>query len=94
MKVSVAIALADRQEVVPLELAGTPTVQDAIEAARVAERAAPTDLSGCRFGLWGREVAAGTKLREGDRVEVLRPLQADPKDARRKRVAAERGGRS
>jgi putative ubiquitin-RnfH superfamily antitoxin RatB of RatAB toxin-antitoxin module len=90
MKVSVAIALADRQEVVALELAGEPTIADAVAAARVPERFATFDLGACRFGLWGREVAAGTKLREGDRIELLRPLRADPKEARRDRVSAAR----
>jgi putative ubiquitin-RnfH superfamily antitoxin RatB of RatAB toxin-antitoxin module len=91
MKLSVVIALAEGQEVVDLELPGEPTVADAVSAARVAQRFAPLELSGCRFGLWGREAMAGTKLREGDRVELLRPLQADPKDARRKRATAARG---
>jgi putative ubiquitin-RnfH superfamily antitoxin RatB of RatAB toxin-antitoxin module len=92
VKVSVAIAWPHRQEVVSLDLEGEPTVADAVAAASAAACLAQADLAACGFGLWGREVAAGTKLREGDRVELLRPLQADPKDARRKRVAAGRGG--
>jgi uncharacterized protein len=91
LKVSVAIALAERQEVVGLDLPGEPTVADAVSAAALGERFASLDLSACRYGLWGREVAAGMKLREGDRVEVLRPLLADPKESRRQRVARERG---
>ena len=91
MKVSVAVALPGRQEVVPLELAGEPTVIDAIAAAALPERFPALDVAACRYGLWGREVEASMKLREGDRVELLRPLEADPKDARRRRVAKARG---
>lgn len=90
MKLSVAIALAGGQEVVPLELQGEPTVAEAIAAAALATRFPAIDLSACRYGLWGREVAAGVKLREGDRVELLRPLQADPKESRRRRVSQAR----
>jgi len=91
VKVSVAIALRDRQEVVGLDLPGQPTVADAVSAAVLGERFASLDLSACRYGVWGREVAREVKLREGDRVEVLRPLLADPKASRRQRVARERG---
>jgi len=91
VKLSVAIALAGRQDVVRLDLPGEPSVADAIAAAGVSVRFPALDLHACRFGLWGREVRAETVLREGDRVEVLRPLLADPKEARRKRVAAMRG---
>jgi putative ubiquitin-RnfH superfamily antitoxin RatB of RatAB toxin-antitoxin module len=92
VKVSVVIALPECQQVVSLDLEGEPTVADAVAAASSAACLAQADLASCGFGLWGREVAAGTKLREGDRVELLRPLQVDPKDARRKRIVAGRGG--
>jgi putative ubiquitin-RnfH superfamily antitoxin RatB of RatAB toxin-antitoxin module len=94
VKVSVAIALAQRQEVVPLELQGAPTVADAVLAARDTQGLAALDPATVRFGLWGREVPGDTRLREGDRVELLRPLLADPRDARLKRVAAARRART
>ncbi|TXI28318.1 MAG: RnfH family protein, partial [Ottowia sp.] len=40
----------------------------------------------------GVAVAPSTPLREGDRVELLRPLQLDPKEARRRRAQRQRGG--
>jgi putative ubiquitin-RnfH superfamily antitoxin RatB of RatAB toxin-antitoxin module len=91
MKISVAVALRGRQEVIALDLEGEPSVAEAVAAARVPERFPEFDLASCRFALWGREVPAGRKLREGDRIELLRPLLADPKAARRERVARSRG---
>jgi hypothetical protein len=91
MRVSVAVALPARQEVVQLELSGSPSVADAVSAAGVSGRFPQLDLAACKFALWGREVSADTMLRDGDRVELLRPLQADPKESRRQRVAAARG---
>ena len=88
LRVSVAFALADRQEVVELELADGSTIADALAAARAGERM-PGYLEGrLAVGVWSRRRDPGTRLRDGDRVEVYRPLQADPKVARRKRVAA------
>ena len=42
--------------------------------------------------VFGVAVAPSTPLREGDRVELLRPLQLDPKEARRRRAQRQRGG--
>lgn len=86
IRVSVAVALPGRQEVFDLELPQGATVSDAIEAARLGDRLPELDLSGVAFGIWSRPCSAGTALREGDRVEVYRPLVADAKAERRKRA--------
>ncbi|MGH8313045.1 MAG: RnfH family protein, partial [Gammaproteobacteria bacterium] len=44
----------------------------------------------CRLGIFGRAVVPQQLLRDGDRVEIYRPLQVDPKQARRKRAHAQR----
>ena len=87
LRVSVAFALPDRQEVVELELAEGATVADALAAARVAERMPGDAEGGFAVGVWSRQRDPATKLRDGDRVEVYRPLQADPKASRRRRAA-------
>jgi putative ubiquitin-RnfH superfamily antitoxin RatB of RatAB toxin-antitoxin module len=94
MRVSVAIALKDRQEVIELELAPGATVEDAVSAAGIAARFPEVDLAAARYGIWSRAVAVTARLREGDRVEVYRPLNADPKDARRARVRTSTRSRS
>jgi len=86
LRVSVAFALPDRQEVVELELAEGSTVADALKAARIGERLPGYAADRFAVGVWSRRRDPGTKLRDGDRVEVYRPLQADPKDARRARA--------
>jgi uncharacterized protein len=44
------------------------------------------------FSIFGVAAEPGAALRDGDRVELLRPLQADPKEARRQRARRQRGG--
>lgn len=68
-----------------LELPGTATVADCLRATGWIEKFpqwanAPPDV-----GVWGRKVSLNHRLREGDRVEVYRPLTVDPKVARRER---------
>ena len=59
------------------------------EGSTVADALAAAGLEGApgRVGIFGKVVPAGTVLREGDRVEIYRPLQADPKELRRRRAA-------
>ena len=86
LKVSVALALPGRQEVVALELPPGSTIADAIAAARLAERFRGIDLAAFSTGIWSRPRTPQTPLRDGDRVELYRPLQADAKSARRARA--------
>ena len=94
MRVSVALALPGRQEVIALELAAGATVADALEAAALGARFPGEDLAALDVGVWGSRVARDARLREGDRVEVYRPLRADPKEMRRRRVRPRTSTRS
>ena len=84
LHVSVAAALPGRQEVIEVELPDGSRVADAIDASRFLERY--PELRGAKTGIWSRTCAADTPLREGDRVELYRPLIADAKAMRRARV--------
>lgn len=86
LRVSVALALPERQEVVELELPVGATVADAVAAARLSERFPGIDAAALATGVWSRPRPAGTVLRDGDRVELYRPLQADAKAQRRARA--------
>ena len=86
MRVTVALALPARQEVIPLELDEGATVDDALRAAKAADFFAGTAPVQLRAGIWGRACAGDTALRDGDRVEVYRRLEADPKEMRRARA--------
>ena len=94
IRVEVVVALPDRQEVIVLELEDPATVAAALEAARVRERFPDLDWSGVTYGLWSRPCAVDRPLRDGDRVEVYRPLAADPKDQRRERARLKPSTRS
>ena len=86
LRVTVAIALAGRQEVIELELPDGATVADALTAARVPERVPGWTPAGSVVGIWSRQCDPSRALRDGDRVEVYRSLQADPKQSRRARA--------
>lgn len=86
MRVLVAIALRERQEVVELELPDGSRVEDALAAARITERVLELASGRQRTGIWGRACDIATILRDGDRVEVYRELKADPKAQRRARA--------
>jgi len=62
------------------------TVRDAIEQSGILQMAPEIDLSVCRVGIYGKLKSQDTVLRRGDRVEIYRPLIADPKESRRKRA--------
>ncbi len=85
LRVEVVYALAGAQEIVPLRLPPGSSAGDALAASGLAFR---HGLAGVvlRLAIGGREVAAGQVLHEGDRVEILRPLALDPKEARRLRA--------
>ena len=84
MQVEVVFALPDAQRCITLDLPEGATVADAISASGFD--AAGVDDE--HVGVWNRRVTLATTLREADRVELYRPLVADPKQARR--VRAER----
>lgn len=86
IRVSVALALPDRQEVVALRLEPGSTVGDALARADLGRRFPGVDLAAAPLGIWSRPCERSTPLRDGDRVEVYRPLQADPKEMRRRRA--------
>ncbi len=90
MRVEVLYATAARQAVYALVLERGATVREAIERSGVLAAFPEIDLARNRVGIHGRLVALTAVLREDDRVEILRPLQADPKESRRRRAARRR----
>lgn len=93
MKVLVAIAGAERQDVYELELPEGATVSDALAGVNLTQRDPSFDLASYRVGVWSRPGTVDTRLREGDRVELYRPLVADPKQMRRARARETPRGR-
>ncbi len=93
MIVEVAYALADKQSLVSLEVQEGTTLKEAIEASGILEKYNQIDLSKDLVGIFSKFAALDTLLREKDRVEIYRPLIADPKVARKERAAEVRAKR-
>ena len=85
LRVQVVRAWPRRFEAVELALPPGATVADAVAASGFDTG----EISG--FAIHGERAAGSTMLRDGDRVELLRPLQVDPKEARRRRAAGGKG---
>lgn len=66
-------------------------VHDALLASGIALRHPELALAQAAVGVWGALARADQLLRDRDRVEVYRPLQVDPKEARRRRQQQQRG---
>ena len=64
-------------------------VREAIAQSHLLEGLDAAAVAALECGVWGRKVALGHVLREGDRVEIYRPLRVDPKEARRQRFAGQ-----
>ncbi|MEW8337331.1 MAG: RnfH family protein [Candidatus Thiodiazotropha sp.] len=87
MKFEVAFGTLDEQALLTVESAEPLTAKQAIEASGILERFPEIDLKTNKIGIFGKATKLDALLSEGDRVEIYRPLIADPKEARKKRAA-------
>ena len=87
LRVEVAYATPDKQTIVRLEVPQGCTVAQAIERSAIREQFPDMQLDADAVGIFSRKVSLDHELREGDRVEIYRPLIADPKESRRERAA-------
>jgi hypothetical protein len=90
MRVEIVYALAQQAWTSVMELPIGATASDAVMRSDFASRVPGFDLAMLGYAIFGKTISASTVLRDGDRLELLRPLVADPKQARRQR--AERKG--
>ena len=86
IQVEVAYAKHDEQVIIPLDVEVGTTLEQAIDLSGILEQFPEIDLSQNKTGIFGKIAKADTELREKDRVEIYRPLIADPKESRRKRA--------
>ena len=83
MNIEVVFALPDRQELISLTVDPATTVERAITQSGLSEMFPDENLSTCQAGIWGKPVDRDQPLKDGDRLELYRPLEMDPRDARR-----------
>jgi len=86
--VEVAYARPDSQLIVPLEVEPGTTVASAIEKSGILYIYPEIDMTSAKVGIFGKICRKDQVLREKDRVEIYRPLIADPKEIRKQRAAA------
>ena len=86
MRIEVVYALPDSATCLSVEVAEGAQVEEAIIASGILEKCPQIDRESLTVGVWNRTCKLTQILKEGDRIEIYRPLIADPKDARRKRA--------
>lgn len=87
IRVEVAYARPDEQVIIPVEVAAGATLEQVILQSRIQERFPDIDLNTAKVGVFGKLGKLSAAVRAGDRVEIYRPLLADPKVVRKKRAA-------
>jgi hypothetical protein len=84
--VEIAYALRERQALVAIEIEEGATIEEAILRSGVLADFPEIELKRAKVGIFGRPAALEERVRDGDRVEIYRPLIADPKDMRRRKA--------
>jgi len=81
--VEVVFALPEKQSLQTVRVEAGATVADVVARSGLAAAFPEHDLTEMTLGIWGREVEKNKLVKAGDRIEVYRPLQLDPREARR-----------
>ena len=84
--VEIVFALPNSQTLLELSVSRGTTVEQAIVLSNINASYPEVDIPSLKVGIWSRVVKPSTELKDGDRVEIYRPLIADPKEVRRRRA--------
>ncbi|MBT8429047.1 MAG: RnfH family protein [Gammaproteobacteria bacterium] len=87
LDVEVAYALPHRQLIIPLQVPSGTTALDAVLLSDIASHFEGLDPRRCKIGFFGSVVKPDTPVEDGQRIEIYRPLRADPKEVRRQLAA-------
>lgn len=90
LRIEVVYARRENQQVVLVEVEEGARAADAIKASRLGLLNPEIEAADAPIGIFGNSVAPETLLRDGDRVEIYRPLVIDPKTARRAKADAKK----
>jgi putative ubiquitin-RnfH superfamily antitoxin RatB of RatAB toxin-antitoxin module len=85
--VEVAYAKPDIQVILTVEVPPATSAEQAIQRSEIAQRFPELDRGDLKMGIFGKLCKPAQVLRDGDRVEIYRPLIADPKQVRKERAA-------
>ncbi len=85
--VEVAYATPEKQVILECRIDAGTSARDAVRGSGIERHFSDIDLDCCDIGVFGKVIAADYELQDGDRIEIYRPLIADPKEVRRQRAA-------
>jgi putative ubiquitin-RnfH superfamily antitoxin RatB of RatAB toxin-antitoxin module len=85
--IEVAYATPEKQLILECEVDSGTAVRDVVRVSGIEQHFPDIDLENCDLGVFGKSVADDFELSDGDRIEIYRPLIADPKEVRRQRAA-------
>lgn len=84
--IEVAYALPDKHSLLTVSVDAQSTIEEAIKASGILDIHEEIDLSENKVGIWSRMAKLKDPLTDGDRIEIYRPLIADPKEVRKRRA--------
>lgn len=90
LQIEVAYALPDEQLILEVEVPTDSTVEEAIKRSGILERYPQIDLGSDKVGIFGKMCKLNASLNDRDRIEIYRPLIADPKESRRQKAEMEK----
>ena len=85
--IEIAYATPKLQKIIECEVDTDISPRDAVRQSAIRQYFSDIDPETCDLGVFGKPIAEDYKLVDGDRIEIYRPLIADPKEVRRKRAA-------
>jgi len=85
--IEIAYATAGFQKIIECEVDPGVSPRDAVRQSDIRQYFAEIDLDSCKLGVFGKSIPEDYDLLDGDRIEIYRPLIADPKEVRRQRAA-------
>lgn len=83
-EVEIVFALADRQSLQIVRVTPGASVAEVVSKSGLQDAFPDFDIDSLAWGVWGREVPRNQAVKEGDRIEIYRPLELDPREARRR----------
>lgn len=86
MSIEVAYALPDKQTLLAVDVNVDATIEQAIQASGILTMHPDIDLNENKVGIWSRMAKLKDTVKPGDRIEIYRPLIADPKEVRKRRA--------
>jgi putative ubiquitin-RnfH superfamily antitoxin RatB of RatAB toxin-antitoxin module len=85
--IEIAYATPEKQLILELEVEPGSLARETVKSCGIEQHFSEIDTDSCDIGVFGKAVADDYALHDGDRIEIYRPLIADPKEIRRQRAA-------